>query len=80
MTTINTDLARTDPDLQPLADNGGPTETMLPGSVLHYALRTREIVILDDAVAQSPFGADCYIRARQARSILGPLLTESPDS
>ena len=42
----------------------------LPESVLHYVLRTRESVILDDAAVQPPFAADPYIRQRQARSIL----------
>ena len=42
----------------------------LPESVLHYVLRVRESVILDDAAAHSPFDADPYIRERQARSIL----------
>ena len=46
------------------------TERVLPESVLRYVLRTREIVILDDAAAQSPFGVDFYINQRQARSIL----------
>jgi PAS domain S-box-containing protein len=54
------------------------TERALPESVLHYVLRTREIVILDDAAAQSPFGVDPYIHQRQARSILClPLLNRA---
>jgi PAS domain S-box-containing protein len=54
------------------------TERVLPESVLHYVLRAREIVILDDAAAQSPFGVDSYIRQRQARSILClPLLNQA---
>jgi PAS domain S-box-containing protein len=54
------------------------TEPVLPESVLHYVLRTRESVILDDAAAQSPFGVDSYIRERQARSILClPLLNQA---
>jgi PAS domain S-box-containing protein len=54
------------------------TEAVLPESVLHYVLRTRESVILDDAAAQSPFGVDSYIRQRQARSILCmPLLNQA---
>ncbi len=54
------------------------TEHVLPESVLHYVLRTRESVILDDASAQSPFGVDTYIRQRQARSILClPLLNQA---
>jgi PAS domain S-box-containing protein len=50
----------------------------LPESVLHYVLRTREGVILDDAATQSPFATDPYIHQRQARSILAlPLLTQA---
>ena len=53
-------------------------EDMLPESVLHYVLRTRESVILDDAAAQSTFAADPYIRQRQARSILClPLINQA---
>ena len=51
---------------------------MLPESVLHYVLRTRESVILDDAAAQNPFAADPYIRQRQARSVLClPLINQA---
>ena len=53
------------------------TEAILPESVLHYVVRTRESVILDDAAAQSVFAADPYIRERQARSILClPLISQ----
>jgi PAS domain S-box-containing protein len=53
-------------------------EAGLPESVLHYVLHTQESVILDDAVAQAPFAADPYIRARQARSVLClPLLNQA---
>ena len=46
--------------------------------MLHYVLRTRESVILDDAAAQPPFAADPYIQRRQARSILClPLITQA---
>ena len=51
---------------------------MLPEAILHYVLRTRESVILDDAATQDPFAADPYIRQRQARSVLAlPLLTQA---
>ena len=54
------------------------TAAMLPESVLHYVLRTRESVILDDAAAQSAFAEDPYIRQRQARSILClPLINQA---
>jgi GAF domain-containing protein len=39
----------------------------LPESVLHYVIRTRESVILDDALAQNPFSADGYICQQLAR-------------
>jgi PAS domain S-box-containing protein len=42
----------------------------LPESVLHYLIRTRESVILDDALAQNPFSADQYICQKHARSVL----------
>jgi predicted ATPase len=51
---------------------------VLPASVLHYVLRTREGVILDDAATQPAFAADPYILERQARSILClPLITQA---
>ena len=46
--------------------------------MLHYVVRTRESVILDDAAAQPAFAADPYIRERQARSILClPLINQA---
>jgi PAS domain S-box-containing protein len=42
----------------------------LPESVLHYVIRTRRSVILDDALAQNPFSADEYICQKHARSVL----------
>jgi PAS domain S-box-containing protein len=51
---------------------------VLPMSVLHYVLRTRESVILDDAAVRPPFATDEYIRQRQARSVLClPLLNQA---
>lgn len=42
----------------------------LPESVLHYVIRTRESVILEDASAQNPFSADEYICRKRSRSTL----------
>jgi GAF domain-containing protein len=42
----------------------------LPESALHYVFRTRESVILDDALAQNPFSADEYLRQKHVRSVL----------
>ena len=53
-------------------------EAALPEAVLHYVLRTREGVILDDAAAETAFSADPYIRQHGARSILClPLLNQA---
>src|SRR5204862_8359177 len=41
-----------------------------PESGLHYVLRTRESVLLDDASSHNPFSADSYIVQSRARSIL----------
>jgi GAF domain-containing protein len=50
----------------------------LPASVLHYVLRTREGVILDDAATQPAFATDPYFRKHAARSILClPLITQA---
>jgi PAS domain S-box-containing protein len=50
----------------------------LPESLLHYLIRTRESVILDDALAQNPFSADEYICQKHARSVLClPLVKQS---
>jgi len=50
----------------------------LPESMLHYVIRTRESVILNDALVQNEFSADEYIRQRHARSVLClPLVKQS---
>jgi PAS domain S-box-containing protein len=46
------------------------TAAALPESLLHTVIRTRQSVILDDALAQNPFSADEYIRQKHARSVL----------
>jgi hypothetical protein len=48
----------------------------LPESLLHTVIRTRQSVILDDALAQNPFSADEYIRQKQSgRSSAYPWLS-----
>jgi PAS domain S-box-containing protein len=55
-----------------------PSPTELPESMLHYVIRTRESMILDDALTQNPFSADEYICNKQARSVLClPLVKQS---
>jgi PAS domain S-box-containing protein len=54
------------------------TASVLPETVLHYVMRTRESVILDDAATEPSFAADPYIRQCQARSILClPLINQA---
>jgi PAS domain S-box-containing protein len=53
-------------------------EVAVPESIIHYVVRTRESVILDDASVQHPFSADTYIRQQRARSILClPLINQA---
>ncbi len=49
---------------------GPVTASEFPESVVHYAARTQESVLLDDASAPSPFSTDEYIRRAHARSVL----------
>jgi PAS domain S-box-containing protein len=50
--------------------DGTPAPAALPESLVRYVMRTREIVILDDASVQTPFSADPYIVQSRAHSIL----------
>jgi PAS domain S-box-containing protein len=43
---------------------------VLPESIIHYVVHTRESVILDDASTQNQFSADEYISQQRCRSIL----------
>ena len=50
----------------------------LPESVLHYVLRTREFLVLEEAASRPDFAADPYIRGHQSRSVLClPLLNQA---
>ncbi len=46
------------------------TSSDLPQSVLHYAIRTQERVLLDDASADHVYSEDEYVRQRRSRSVL----------
>ncbi|UVL86500.1 AAA family ATPase [Pseudomonas sp. B21-028] len=50
--------------------NAPVSAALLPESVLYHVLRTRESVVLGDALVEAPFATDPYIRQQQARSIL----------
>jgi PAS domain S-box-containing protein len=50
----------------------------LPESVLHYVVRTRQSLLLDEALEQKPFSADEYVRTSRCRSVLClPLLKQT---
>ncbi len=50
---------------------GSPVDAaVLPGSIFNYVKRTREQVVLDDAVLDARFSADPYIIEQRARSVL----------
>jgi predicted ATPase/tRNA A-37 threonylcarbamoyl transferase component Bud32 len=42
----------------------------LPGAVLHYVTRTREVVVLDDACTDLKYRTDPYVTARRPRAVL----------
>jgi PAS domain S-box-containing protein len=57
--------------------NEPATAHLLPESVLHYVLRAKESVILDDATAENPFANDPYVRQHHVRSVVClPLLNQ----
>jgi PAS domain S-box-containing protein len=46
------------------------TPSDLPESMLHYMIRTRESVVLDDALVSSLYSEDEYVRQKRPRSVL----------
>jgi len=46
------------------------TPSDLPQSALHYLIRTRERVVLDDASVKNLYSEDEYVRQKQPRSVL----------
>jgi PAS domain S-box-containing protein len=46
------------------------TPSDLPQSALHYVIRTRERVVLDDASVGNSYAEDEYVRQKHARSVL----------
>jgi PAS domain S-box-containing protein len=54
------------------------TPFVLPLSVLHYVVRTRGRVVLDDASVGAPYSDDWYVREKHARSVLClPILNQT---
>jgi PAS domain-containing protein len=46
------------------------TAELVPESVLHQVLHTREHLVIDDAAGHAPYGDDPYFRKHQVRSVL----------
>lgn len=46
------------------------TAADLPESVLHFVIRTQQMVLLDDASTSNDFSGDPYLSARRCRSVL----------
>jgi PAS domain S-box-containing protein len=46
------------------------TASALPPSVLHYAIRTQERVLLDDASSDSVYSKEEYVRLKRSKSVL----------
>ena len=56
----------------------GVTAADLPNSVLHYVLRTKQVVLLHDASGQNQFAGDEYMHGHHPRSVLClPLLKQN---
>jgi PAS domain S-box-containing protein len=56
-------------------DGASISDAELPQSLVLYAARAQESVILDDASARGAFAGDAYIRRKRARSVLAlPLI------
>ncbi len=54
------------------------TPAVVPESLVHTVIRTRQSVIVDDALAHNPFSTDDYIREKRARSVLcSPLVKQA---
>jgi PAS domain S-box-containing protein len=56
--------------IEVLLRHAAVTPVDLPLSALHYVIRTRESVILDDASGENMFSEDPYVRQRHSKSIL----------
>lgn len=60
-----------------LRDGMRAEATALPEVILRHVLRTKETVILDNALSSSPFSTDCYVIERHVRSLLAlPLVNQ----
>ena len=57
-------------DVRVYLQGSSSINTALPESLVRYVIRTREAVILEDALSRNPFDADPYIVQHRPRSVL----------
>ena len=67
---INAAAATINGRVEVLLQTVAVTTSKLPGSILHYVMRTRESVILEDASVRNLFADDEYLRRRRPKSVL----------
>jgi PAS domain S-box-containing protein len=65
-------------DIEVAVRQAAITPSDLPQSALHYVIRTQERVLLDDALADSVYSKDEYVRRNGSRSVLCvPIVTQA---
>ena len=52
---------------QPLDQEGSPDQTLAPAALIHYVLRTRQGLVLDNALEEGGYTQDPYILANQVK-------------
>ena len=57
-------------DVEVVVRQAAVTQADLPQSALHYVMRTREGVLLDDASADNVYAKDEYVERKRSRSVL----------
>jgi PAS domain S-box-containing protein len=67
---IEADAATGHGNLEVTVRQRAATPSDLPQSVLHYVIRTRERVVLDDASVDKLYSDDDYVRQKRPRSVL----------
>ncbi|HSF17565.1 MAG TPA: AAA family ATPase [Vicinamibacteria bacterium] len=74
---IEAEATTTEGDVTVQLPDGPDAAAAVPESLVRYAMRTQESVILEDASSESPFSADRYLVQRRPRSVLAlPLINQ----
>ncbi|MEM7019702.1 MAG: histidine kinase dimerization/phospho-acceptor domain-containing protein, partial [Pseudomonadota bacterium] len=54
----------------PLTQEDSPDKTLVPAALIHYVLRTRQSLVLSNALEEGAYTQDPYILANQVKSVL----------